>query len=158
MSQPLPCCCLHLRMQLTKLLEISTKNTLNYQEEQACCRMISEFSLYGNGLLKAYTYFPWQMKWRLEHLGALGIMGETAPIIPGVACMSRHVCVTPLVWSIVTQIPYLVKAYDCGHASVHVRKIWYPNIWQYSLFKILNSRTFQGLMKKFKDYIFQGFF
>ena len=25
------------------------------------------------------THFRWKIKWRLEHLGALGIMGETAP-------------------------------------------------------------------------------
>ena len=26
-----------------------------------------------------HTHFQWKIKWRLEHLGALGIMGETAP-------------------------------------------------------------------------------
>ena len=26
------------------------------------------------------TYFRWKVKWRLEHLGALGTMGETAPL------------------------------------------------------------------------------
>ena len=26
-----------------------------------------------------HTYFRWKVKWRLEHLGALGAMGETAP-------------------------------------------------------------------------------
>ena len=25
-----------------------------------------------------HTYFRWKIKWRLVHLGALGIMGETA--------------------------------------------------------------------------------
>ena len=25
-----------------------------------------------------HTYFRWKIKWRLEHLGALGIMGEAA--------------------------------------------------------------------------------
>ena len=41
----------------------------------------------GNRLLKAYyiniyiLYFRWKvLKWRPEHLGALGIMGETAPL------------------------------------------------------------------------------
>ena len=41
----------------------------------------------GNGLLKAYyiniyiLYFRWKvLKWRPEHLGVLGIMGETAPL------------------------------------------------------------------------------
>ena len=24
-----------------------------------------------------HTYFRWKVKWRLEHLGALGTMGET---------------------------------------------------------------------------------
>ena len=32
----------------------------------------------GNGLL---TYFRWKVKWWLEHLGALGTMGETVPLI-----------------------------------------------------------------------------
>ena len=27
------------------------------------------------------TYFRWKVKWRLEHLGALGTMGEMAPLI-----------------------------------------------------------------------------
>ena len=27
-----------------------------------------------------HTYFRWEVKWRLEHLGALGIMGESAPL------------------------------------------------------------------------------
>ena len=26
-------------------------------------------------------HFRWKIKWRLEHLGALGTMGETAPLI-----------------------------------------------------------------------------
>ena len=26
------------------------------------------------------THFRWKIKWRLEHLGALGIMGEAAPL------------------------------------------------------------------------------
>ena len=25
-----------------------------------------------------HTYFRWKVKWRLEHLGVLGTMGETA--------------------------------------------------------------------------------
>ena len=29
-----------------------------------------------------HTHFRWKIKWRLEHLGALGIMGETAPLRP----------------------------------------------------------------------------
>ena len=31
-----------------------------------------------------HTHFRWKIKWRLEHLGALGIMGETAPLTLGV--------------------------------------------------------------------------
>ena len=27
-----------------------------------------------------HSHFRWKIKWRLEHLGALGIMGETAPL------------------------------------------------------------------------------
>ena len=27
-----------------------------------------------------HTYFRWKVKWRLEYLGALGIMGDTAPL------------------------------------------------------------------------------
>ena len=30
-----------------------------------------------------HTYFRWKVKWRLEHLGALGVMGETAFIKEG---------------------------------------------------------------------------
>ena len=26
-----------------------------------------------------HTHFRWKIKWRLEHLGTLGIMGETVP-------------------------------------------------------------------------------
>ena len=28
-----------------------------------------------------HTYFRWKIKWRLEHLGSLGIMGEAAPLM-----------------------------------------------------------------------------
>ena len=28
-----------------------------------------------------HTHCRWKIKWRLEHLGALGIMGETAPLM-----------------------------------------------------------------------------
>ena len=31
-------------------------------------------------IIQKHTYFRWKIKWRLEHLGALGIMGETAPL------------------------------------------------------------------------------
>ena len=27
-----------------------------------------------------YKHLPWKIKWRLEHLGAIGIMGETVPL------------------------------------------------------------------------------
>ena len=27
-----------------------------------------------------HTYFQWKVKWRLEHLGALGTMGETVTL------------------------------------------------------------------------------
>ena len=27
-----------------------------------------------------HTYFRWKVKWRLEHLGVLGTMGEIAPL------------------------------------------------------------------------------
>ena len=27
-----------------------------------------------------HTYFRWKIKWRLEHVGALGSMGDTAPL------------------------------------------------------------------------------
>ena len=26
-------------------------------------------------------YFQWKVKWRLEHLGMIGTMGETAPLM-----------------------------------------------------------------------------
>ena len=29
-----------------------------------------------------HTHFRWKIKWRLEDLGALGIMGEAAPWLP----------------------------------------------------------------------------
>ena len=28
-----------------------------------------------------HTYFRWKIKWQQEHSGALGIMGETAPLM-----------------------------------------------------------------------------
>ena len=28
-----------------------------------------------------HTHFRWKIKWRLEHLSVLGIMGEMAPLI-----------------------------------------------------------------------------
>ena len=28
-----------------------------------------------------HTYFRWKVKWRLEHLGVLGTMGEKSPLI-----------------------------------------------------------------------------
>ena len=27
-----------------------------------------------------HTHFRWKIKWQLEHLGALGVMGEAAPL------------------------------------------------------------------------------
>ena len=27
-----------------------------------------------------HAHFQWKIKWRLKHLGALGIMGQTAPL------------------------------------------------------------------------------
>ena len=28
-----------------------------------------------------HMYFRWKVKWRVEHLGALGTMGETVPLM-----------------------------------------------------------------------------
>ena len=38
-----------------------------------------------------HTYFRWKVKWRREHLGALGTMVETAPLIP---CYATNIVVT----------------------------------------------------------------
>ena len=34
-----------------------------------------------------HTYFRWKVKWRLEHLGALGIMGGAAPLMYHKSCI-----------------------------------------------------------------------
>ena len=43
--------------------------------------MVSEARKQSMALMEAdyskHTYFRWKVKWRLEHLGALGTMGET---------------------------------------------------------------------------------
>ena len=39
------------------------------------------------------TYFRWKVKWRLERLGALGTMGETAPLTSVCARVRVRVCV-----------------------------------------------------------------
>ena len=71
------------------MLELSTKNYLIIKMNgYSACRMVSEAT---KQLLMArikmdyskHTYFQWKIKWRLEHLGALGIMGEVAPLILG---------------------------------------------------------------------------
>ena len=41
--------------------------------KQSMARMETDYS--------KHTYFWWKVKWRLEHLGALGTMGETTPLI-----------------------------------------------------------------------------
>ena len=81
-----PLFCLHLGTRLTKLLEIITKNYLiTKRNSQADCRMVSEARKQSMAWMETDyskpTYFRWKIKWRLEHLGALGIMVEAAPLI-----------------------------------------------------------------------------
>ena len=33
-----------------------------------------------------HTHFPWKIKWSLEHLGSLRIMGHTSPLISSLPC------------------------------------------------------------------------
>ena len=40
--------------------------------KQSMARMETDYS--------KHTYFRWKVKWRLEHLGALGTMDDTAPL------------------------------------------------------------------------------
>ena len=38
-----------------------------------------------------HTYFRWKVKWWLEHLGALGTMGEKTPFkVPNDVCEGRN--------------------------------------------------------------------
>ena len=44
-----------------------------------------------------HTYFRWKVKWQLGHLGALGTMGETAPLSLYKKLISSNLCmVTPV--------------------------------------------------------------
>ena len=52
-----------------------------------------------------HTYFRWKVKWRLEHLGALGTMGETAPSV-------FHCCAR--VFSVSSKA-FCVSIYDMRH-------------------------------------------
>ena len=74
LSQPLPCFRLHLGTRLTKLLEI------NYKKKRGIVRLTIEWFLSreNNPWLILIKTFRWKIKWRLEHLGALGIVGEAA--------------------------------------------------------------------------------
>ena len=81
-SQPLLCYCLHLRTRLTNLLEISTKKYLITKlNSWAVFKIVYEVrkqSMAGmETLLKTYALSK-EDKWRRKHLGALGIMSETA--------------------------------------------------------------------------------
>ena len=65
--------------RLTKLLEISSNK---YQSPRGIVRLTVEWflsdSLDGTQIINMKdTHLGWQIKWRLEHLGALGIMGDT---------------------------------------------------------------------------------
>ena len=73
--------------RLTKLLEISSNK---YQSPRGIVRLTVEWflsdSLDGTQIINMKdTHLGWQIKWRLEHLGALGIMGET-----GIVFHSRY--------------------------------------------------------------------
>ena len=69
------------------MLEIST-NLPNYlitkSSSQADCRMASEPRKQSMAWMETdYSkpaHFRWKIKWRLEHLGALGIVGQKAPL------------------------------------------------------------------------------
>ena len=50
-----------------------------------------------------HTYFRWKIKWRLEHLCALGTMGETAPLTSWEA--NYGWCFEPYMW------PFLLRAW-----------------------------------------------
>ena len=74
-----PLFCLRLGTWLTELLEISTKKYLiTKRNSQADCRMVSEARKQSMAWMETdyskHTHFRWKIKWRLEHLGALGIM------------------------------------------------------------------------------------
>ena len=42
------------------------------------------------------THFPWKIKWRLEHLGALGSVGDTAPLTSGTFSFTSGTVTSPL--------------------------------------------------------------
>ena len=48
-------------------------------------RMVSEARKQSMAWMETYyskhRYFRWKLKWRLEQLGALEIIGETAPLV-----------------------------------------------------------------------------
>ena len=66
------------------MLEISTTNYLiTKKNSYADCRMVSELNelmaLMEMDYSKHYMHFRWKIKWWLELLGTLRIMGEMAP-------------------------------------------------------------------------------
>ena len=72
--------------RLTKLLDISTKKYLiTKSNSQADCRMVFEMTEQSMAWMETdypeHANFRQKTKWRLEHLGALGSMGESAPFI-----------------------------------------------------------------------------
>ena len=80
--------CIDLRVRLTRGLD---------------CRMVYEARKQSMAWMETdyskHTHFRWKIKWRLEQLGALGIMGETAPLtLPvrplGECSLSRDASVT----------------------------------------------------------------
>ena len=66
----------------TKLLEISTHARTHARTH---CKMVYEAAKQSMAWMETdyskHTHFQWKIKWRLEHLGSLGIMGEMVPSI-----------------------------------------------------------------------------
>ena len=72
---------LHLGTRWPSLLQISTKKYLiTKRNSQADCRLVYEARKQSMAWMETdyskHSHFRWKIKWRLEHLGMLGIMGE----------------------------------------------------------------------------------
>ena len=71
------CSCLHLGLEIS-----APKHLITKRNSWADCRMVSEAKRQSVAWMETdyskHTHFRWKIKWRLEHLGTLGIMGETA--------------------------------------------------------------------------------
>ena len=70
-----------------------------------------------------HTYFRWKIKWRLEHLGALEIVGETAPFI--YLFISSFPFVSPFLTSSSPSFLKVFPAFSSLHFS-EVLKMLFP--------------------------------